>query len=108
MSPAEIKEVILDILGDIAPDEDLSELKDDVPFREQFELDSMDFLDIVMELRKRYRVQIPEDDYVQLATLESTVRYLEPLMKRHRSAGDRAPWQLGRIAPWGATTGLRL
>ncbi|HTU25346.1 MAG TPA: acyl carrier protein [Pirellulales bacterium] len=81
MSPAEIKEVILDILGDIAPDEDLSELKDDVPLREQLELDSMDFLDIVMELRKRYRVQIPEDDYMELASMQSTVRYLEPLMR---------------------------
>ena len=40
-----------------------------MPLREQLELDSMDFLDIVMELRKRYRIQIPEDDYVQLATL---------------------------------------
>jgi acyl carrier protein len=81
MSPAEIKETILDILEGIAPDEDLSGLKDDVPLREQLELDSMDFLDIVMELRKRYRVQIPEDDYLELATLNSTVNYLTPLMK---------------------------
>jgi acyl carrier protein len=81
MTPAEIKEVILDILEGIAPDEDLSALKDEVPLREQLELDSMDFLDIVMELRKRYRVQIPEDDYVELATMNSTVKYLAPLMK---------------------------
>ena len=81
MSPAEIKEAILDILESIAPDEDLSGLKDDVPLREQLELDSMDFLDIVMELRKRYRVQVPEDDYVELATVNSTVIYLAPLMK---------------------------
>ena len=81
MTPADIRQVILDILGDIAPDEDLSVLREDVPLREQLELDSMDFLDIVMELRKRYRVQIPEDDYVELSSLESTVRYLEPLMK---------------------------
>ncbi len=52
-----------------------------MPLREQLELDSMDFLDIVMELRKRYRVQIPEDDYVELATMNSTVNYLDPLMK---------------------------
>ncbi len=81
MSPAEIKEVILDILGAIAPDEDLSDLKDEVPLREQLELDSMDFLDIVMELRKRHRIQIPEDDYVNLASMDSTVTYLEPLLK---------------------------
>ena len=86
MSPAEIREVVLDILSDIAPDEDLTKLKDDVPLREQLELDSMDFLDIVMELRKRYRVQIPEDDYPQLASLESTVRYLEPLMRETAKA----------------------
>jgi len=81
MSPAEVKEVILEILEGIAPDEDLSGLKDDVPLREQLELDSMDFLDIVMELRKRYRVQIPEDDYLHLATMNSTVEYLAPRMK---------------------------
>jgi acyl carrier protein len=81
MGPVEIKEAILDILENIAPDEDLSGLVDDVPLREQLELDSMDFLDIVMELRKRYRVQVPEDDYVELATIDSTVNYLVPLMK---------------------------
>ena len=81
MSPAEIREEVLDILSDIAPDEDLSTLADDKPFREQLELDSMDFLDIVMELRKRHRIQIPEEDYSHLASLASTVAYLEPRMK---------------------------
>jgi acyl carrier protein len=81
MTPADIREVIIDILGDIAPDEDLSDVQDGVPFREQLELDSMDFLDIVMELRKRHRVQIPEEDYGELASMDSTVKYLEPLMK---------------------------
>ena len=81
MTPAEIREEVLDILRDIAPDEDLSQLDDDKRFREQLELDSMDFLDIVMELRKRHRIQIPEDNYVNLASMNSTVAYLEPLMK---------------------------
>jgi acyl carrier protein len=81
MTAAEIKEAILDILHDISPDEDLTGLKEDVPFREQLEMDSMDFLDIVMELRKRYRIQIPEEEYTELASMASTVRYLEPRMK---------------------------
>jgi acyl carrier protein len=81
MTKADIREEVLDILKDIAPDEDLSQLKDDVSFRDQMELDSMDFLDIVMELRKRHRIQIPEDDYVQLRSMDSTVAFLEPLMK---------------------------
>jgi acyl carrier protein len=43
MTPAEIREEILDILSEITPDEDLSGLEDDKSFREQLELDSMDF-----------------------------------------------------------------
>ena len=81
MTGAEIKVAVLDILATIAPDEDLSQLKDDVPFRDQLELDSMDFLDIVMELRKRYRIQIPEEEYPLLSSMSSTVGFLEPRMK---------------------------
>ena len=81
MTKDDIKETILDILSDIAPDDDLGAPKDDVAFREQLQLDSMDFLDIVMELRKRYRVQIPEEDYLHLRSMQSTVEYLEPRMR---------------------------
>lgn len=81
MTADDIRKAVLDILADITPDEDLSDLKDDVAFREQLELDSMDFLDIVMELRKRYRIQVPETDYENLISMGSTVKYLEPLMK---------------------------
>jgi acyl carrier protein len=81
MTPADIRVEVLDILENIAPDEDLGNLDDEVSFREQLEMDSMDFLDIVMELRKRHRVQIPEEDYAQLASMSSTVKYLTPLMK---------------------------
>ncbi|TWT29666.1 acyl carrier protein [Blastopirellula retiformator] len=81
MTPAEIREEVLDILRDIAPDDDISDIDDAKPFREQLELDSMDFLDIVMELRKRHRVQIPEEDYPELGSMASTVAYLEPRMK---------------------------
>ena len=81
MTSEKIREAVRNILADIAPDEDVSDLKEDVAFRDQLELDSMDFLDIVMELRKRYRVQIPEEDYLELASMKSTVAYLEPIMK---------------------------
>ena len=78
MTPAEIREEVLDILSDIAPDEDLSQLDDEKRFREQLELDSMDFLDIVMELRKRHGIEVPEKEYPQLATLDSCGDYLTP------------------------------
>ena len=81
MSAEQIRQVILKILNRIAPDNDLAFLKDEVPFREQMELDSMDFLDIVMELRKLYRVQIPEEDYGFLSSMASTVQYLIPKLQ---------------------------
>jgi len=81
MTAEQIRQVVLDILARIAPDEDLSDLNDSEPLRDQMELDSMDFLDIVMELRKLYRIQIPEDDYENLITMSSTVNYLIPLLK---------------------------
>lgn len=81
MTTSDIRDEIIDILENIAPDEDLGGLKDDVSFREQLSLDSMDFLDIVMELRKRWRVQVPEQDYQQLRSMSSTVAYLEPKMR---------------------------
>jgi len=81
MNGEQIREIILGILARIAPDEDLSDLDDAVPFRDQMELDSMDFLDIVMELRKQYRVQIPEEDYENLISMDSTVAYLSPVLK---------------------------
>jgi acyl carrier protein len=78
MNREEIILAIQDIIKTIAPDEDVSNLKTDVRLRDQIELDSMDFLDIVMELRKRYGVQVPEDDYKELATLDGCVAYLAP------------------------------
>ena len=81
MNAEQIREVIMDILERIAPDEDLSDLDDAKAFREQMELDSMDFLDIVMELRKMYRIQIPEEDYPNLGSMAGTVQYLLPKLK---------------------------
>ncbi len=81
MTREEIKDVILEIIEDIDEDAEFDNLDADAPLRDQLDLDSMDFLDIVMELRKRYQLQIPEDEYPELATLTSCVNYLEPKLK---------------------------
>ena len=78
MTKDECKKVVLDIIADIAPDEDLGNVKPDVRLRDQLQLDSMDFLDIVMELRKRYGIEVPEAEYQQLASLDSCAEYLVP------------------------------
>jgi acyl carrier protein len=78
MNRDEIKQTVLEIIAVTAPDEDLSKLKDDVRLRDQLDMDSMDFLDIVMELRKRYKIEVPKEDYPNLATLNGCVDYLSP------------------------------
>ncbi len=81
MTRDEIKDVVIEIIQDIDEDSDMANLQADQPLRDQLDLDSMDFLDIVMELRKRYKLQIPEADYPELATLDSCVNYLEPRLQ---------------------------
>jgi acyl carrier protein len=81
MTRDEIKNVILEIIEDIDEDAEFDNLNPDEPLRDQLDLDSMDFLDIVMELRKRYKLQIPEEEYPELATLTSCVNYLEPKLQ---------------------------
>jgi acyl carrier protein len=81
MTRDEIKDMILEIIEDIDEDAEFDGLDADKPLRDQLDLDSMDFLDIVMELRKRHKLQIPEEEYPELATLSSCVNYLEPKLK---------------------------
>ena len=81
MTKEEISQAIIDIINDILPEGDCSGIDPDVRLRDQLDLDSMDFLDIVMELRKQYGVEVPEEDYPKLATLNSCIEYLEPKMK---------------------------
>lgn len=78
MTEDQVKQIVIDIINEIAPDEDTSDLKSDVALREQMDLDSMDFLDIVMELRKQHGIEVPEADYPQLASLDSCAAYLTP------------------------------
>ncbi len=78
MTEDQVKQIVTDIINEIAPDEDTTGLKPDVRLREQLDLDSMDFLDIVMELRKQHGIEVPEEDYPKLASLDSCAEYLTP------------------------------
>ena len=78
MTKEECQQIVLEIIEEIAPDEDVSAVKPDVRLRDQLDLDSMDFLDIVMELRKKHGIEVPEEDYPQLASLDSCAEYLTP------------------------------
>ncbi|MDD3587230.1 MAG: acyl carrier protein [Thermoguttaceae bacterium] len=81
MTGPEIRSSIIEILSEINPDEDYENLNDDESFRDQLSMDSMDMLDIVLALRKKYKLQIPEEDYPHLVSMSSTLTYLEPLLQ---------------------------
>lgn len=89
MNDEQIKQAIIGIINDINPDEDTSDINPGERLRDQLDLDSMDFLDIVMELRKRYGVHVPDTDYEHLASLDSCVDYLRDKMKDKEIAGSR-------------------
>ncbi len=78
MTEEQVKQIVIDIINEIAPDEDTSNLKSEANLRDQMDLDSMDFLDIVMELRKQHGIEVPEEDYPKLASLGSCADYLTP------------------------------
>tara|TARA_Y100000310_G_scaffold163733_1_gene163534 strand:+ start:482 stop:811 length:330 start_codon:yes stop_codon:yes gene_type:complete len=86
MTKNEVRQAILDILADIAPDEDMNSINDEATLREQIDLDSMDFLDIVMELRKRFNIEVPEKDYEQLVSMASCIQYLQPILNDRQLA----------------------
>lgn len=71
-----IKEAVLRVLGQIAPEADLSQIKPDLRIRDQLDIDSMDLLNFVIGLHKELKVDIPEVDYPKLATLNACVDYL--------------------------------
>jgi acyl carrier protein len=72
----EITNTVLRVLGEIAPEADLLALKPDVSFRDQLDIDSMDFLNFVIGLHDALRVEIPEADYPKMSTLNGCVEYL--------------------------------
>ena len=63
--------------AEIAPEADPSALRGAVPLRDQLDLDSMDFLNLLIAVHQRTGVEIPEADYGKLATLDQLVTYLE-------------------------------
>jgi acyl carrier protein len=71
-----IREAVLKALTSVAPEIDPSSLGADEPFRQEFDLDSMDFLNFVVALHARLHVDVPEADYPKLATLNGAVEYL--------------------------------
>ena len=76
MKESEIKAAIFASLAKFAPEADLSKLAPTANIRETLDIDSFDFLRLLIDLSKNLGVEIPEADYARVATLETMVAYL--------------------------------
>jgi acyl carrier protein len=76
MNRQEIRAALIDALSAIAPEGDYATLKGDRPLRDQLDIDSFDFLNVVIRLHDKLGVDIPEADYRNLATLDAATDYL--------------------------------
>ena len=75
MSPTDIRAVIEDELGRIAPEVEFESIDLKADLRAQIDIDSMDFLNLVTALHHRLGVDIPEADYPKLFTLQGALDY---------------------------------
>ncbi|HSJ98848.1 MAG TPA: acyl carrier protein [Myxococcota bacterium] len=76
MNDAEIRARVVAIIRAVAPEVEEGELVPGRPLREQVDLDSMDWLRVIVGVHEKLRVDIPEADYGKLRSLDDWVDYL--------------------------------
>ena len=77
MTETDTRTVLLEELGNIAPEIDLQALDPSMDLREALDIDSMDFLNFIIAVHRRLRIDIPEIDYPKLNTLDGALKYLK-------------------------------
>jgi acyl carrier protein len=77
VNQSDVREKVLNILAELAPEVDVHALKPEVRLRDQLDLDSMDFLNFLIGIDEQLNVDIPETDYSRLVSLNSIYEYLD-------------------------------
>jgi acyl carrier protein len=80
MTRNNIRAALIEALSAIAPEGDYAALRGDRPLRDQLDIDSFDFLNVVIRLHDKLGVDVPEADYQKLATLDAAIDYLASLL----------------------------
>ena len=76
MNTQELEAVLREELRQIAPEVDIDTIDPDADLREEFDIDSMDFLNLVTALGRRLRLDMPEEDYPRMASYGGMLAYL--------------------------------
>jgi acyl carrier protein len=82
----ELRAIVISVLTEVAPDIDAATIDPDADFLEQLDIDSMDFLNIIVAINERTGIEIPERDYPKLSTLNDAVGYLAHAQKQAAGA----------------------
>jgi acyl carrier protein len=76
MKEERVHDTVSRLLSRIAPEADLSSVRPDEPLQRALDIDSYDFLNLLVAVRDELGVTIAESDYGKVATLEGLIRYL--------------------------------
>ncbi|EWG98704.1 acyl carrier protein [Halomonas sp. BC04] len=78
MNRDQLRAIVLEELSAIAPDIDIAHLDDEARLRDEYDLDSMDALNLLTAVHQRLGVNIPEREYARMHSLQALLDYLEP------------------------------
>ncbi|PQA89395.1 acyl carrier protein [Hyphococcus luteus] len=76
MNKDDARKLIVEELGNIAPEADFDTIDAGADLMEELDIDSLDFLNFITALHKKTGVNVPESDYRKLATLDGAAAYL--------------------------------
>jgi acyl carrier protein len=79
----EMREIVLRVLSNIAPEVDLATLDPERDIRDQMDIDSVDFLNFAIALHNELGVEIPDADVPKLLTLNGCINYLKEKIGKH-------------------------
>jgi acyl carrier protein len=82
----ELRAIVISVLTEVAPDINPAAIDPETELVEQLDIDSMDFLNIVVAINERTGIEIPERDYPKLSTLNDAVGYLAHAQKQAAGA----------------------
>lgn len=77
MNEHDIRETIIEILSEIAPDTDPSQLSDADNLRAALGIDSFDALQFIVQLDERLGISIPEEDYNRTGSIAEILTYIK-------------------------------
>jgi acyl carrier protein len=87
MNEHQIRQHLFQILHRIAPEADLDHINPAQNLREALDIDSFDFLNVIIGLNEKLGVNIPESDYRQISTLNEMMRYLAKTISQTSPTG---------------------